>query len=217
MSPVPPPLAPPPPLGGGPLALLRFLRRHHMLNLHYARLVSRWAWLKVKFRGRLQTDGLCFIGPGVTFEIGPGAKVVLGRWSWLGTGCKIRVHEGELRIGAKTIVGQDCVWSVYRHVSIGRECIVADRVMFIDFDHGISEVERPIRAQGIYKRDVRVGHNVWIGYGSAFLRGSTVGNNSVVGTYSVVTKEFGENVVLGGVPANILRMRKAPETLRWAD
>lgn len=217
MSPVPPPLAPPPPLGGGPLALLRFLRRHHMLNLNYARLIARWAWLKVKFRGRLQTDGLCFIGPGVTFEIGPDAKVVLGRWSWLGTGCKIRVHEGEMRIGAKTIVGQDCVWSVYQHVSIGRECIVADRVMFIDFDHGISEVERPIRAQGIYKRDVRVGHNVWIGYGSAFLRGSTVGNNSVVGTYSVVTKEFGENVVLGGVPANILRMRKAPETLRWAD
>ena len=75
----------------------------------------------------------------------------------------------------------------------------------------------PVREQGIYKRDVRVGHNVWIGYGAAFLRGSTVGNNSVVGTYSVVTKEFGENVVLGGVPANILRMRKAPETLRWAD
>lgn len=217
MSPVPPPLAPPPPLAGGPLALARFLRRHHMLNLKYARLIARWAWLKVKFRGRLQTDGLCFIGPGVTFEIGPEAKVVLGRWTWLGTGCKIRVHEGELRIGAKTIVGQDCVWSVYQHVSIGRECIVADRVMFIDFDHGISEVERPIRAQGIYKRDVRVGHNVWIGYGSAFLRGSTVGNNSVVGTYSVVTKEFGENVVLGGVPANILRMRKAPGTLRWAD
>lgn len=217
MSPVPPPLAPPPPLGGGPLALARFLRRHHMLNLKYALLIARWAWLKVKFRGRLQTDGLCFIGPGVTFEIGPEAKVVLGRWTWLGTGCKIRVHEGELRIGAKTIVGQDCVWSVYQHVSIGRECIVADRVMFIDFDHGISEVERPIRAQGIYKRDVRVGHNVWIGYGSAFLRGSTVGNNSVVGTYSVVTKEFGENVVLGGVPANILRMRKAPGTLRWAD
>lgn len=217
MSPVPPPLAPPPPLGGGPLALARFLRRHHMLNLKYARLIARWAWLKMKFRGRLQTDGLCFIGPGVTFEIGPEAKVVLGRWTWLGTGCKIRVHEGELRIGAKTIVGQDCVWSVYQHVSIGRECIVADRVMFIDFDHGISEVERPIRAQGIYKRDVRVGHNVWIGYGSAFLRGSTVGSNSVVGTYSVVTKEFGENVVLGGVPANILRMRKAPETLRWAD
>lgn len=213
MSPVPPP----PPLRGGPITLARFMRRHHMLNLRYARLIARWAWLKVKYRGRLRTDGLCFIGPGVTFEIGPRATVVLGRWTWLGTGCKIRVHEGELRIGAKTIVGQDCVWSVYQRVEIGRECIVADRVMFIDFDHGTSEVERPIRAQGIYKRDVRVGHNVWIGYGAAFLRGSAVGSNSVVGTYAVVNKAYGENVVLGGVPAKVLRMRPAPRTLAWRD
>ncbi len=217
MPSVPPPQTPPPPLRDGPAELVRFLHRHHMLNARYARLIARWAWLKLKFRGRLQTDGLCFIGPGVSIEIGPEAKVVLGRWSWLGAGCKIRVHEGELRIGAKTVVGQDCVWSVFQHVSIGRECIVADRVMFIDFDHAISEVDRPIRAQGIWKADVRVGHNVWIGYGAAFLRGCTVGDNSVVGTYSVVTKAFGENVVVGGVPAGILRMRKAPRTLRWVD
>ena len=43
--------------------------------------------------------------------------------------------------------------------------------MLIDFDHGVTEVERPIRTQGIYKRDVRVSHNVWIGYGACVLRG----------------------------------------------
>ena len=56
--------------------------------------------------------------------------------------------------------------------------------MLIDFDHGVVEVERPIRLQGIYKRDVRVGHNVWIGYGACFLRGVTVGDNAIVGTSS---------------------------------
>ena len=61
--------------------------------------------------------------------------------------------------------------------------------MMIDFDHGMVEVERPIRAQGIYKRDVRVGHNVWIGYGACILRGVTVGDNSVIGTSSVVTAD----------------------------
>lgn len=213
----PTPRTPPQPLGGGPLELVRFLRRHHMANPKYARLIARWAWLKLRWRGRLQTDGLCFVGPDVTFEIGRDAKVVLGRWSWIGRGCKIRVHEGELRIGAKTVIGQDCVWSVFQHVTIGRECIVADRVMFIDFDHAISETERPIREQGIWKADVRIGHNVWIGYGAAFLRGSTVGNNAVVGTYAVVNKQFGDDVIVGGVPAGILRMRKTPAELRWAD
>ena len=68
-------------------------------------------------------------------------------------------------------MGQECTISAYQHVAIGRECIVADRVMLIDFDHGVVEVDRPIRLQGIYKRDVRVGHNVWIGYGACILRG----------------------------------------------
>ena len=82
------------------------------------------------------------------------------------------------------MLGQECTISAFQHVSIGRECIVADRVMLIDFDHGVVEVERPIRQQGIYKRDVRVGHNVWIGYGACFLRGVTVGDNAIVGTNS---------------------------------
>ncbi len=205
----------PAPLRGGPLAFLRFARTHGMLNAKYARLVVRWAWLKLRWRGRLHTDGLAFVGPGVTFEIGRGASVHLGRWCWIGHGCKIRAHEGEVRIGAKTVLGQECTISCFQHVSIGRECIVADRVMLIDFDHGVVDVERPIREQGIYKRDVRIANNVWIGYGATFLRGVSVGDNVIAGTYAVVTKDVPDNAVVAGVPARVVRMRDTPETLRW--
>ena len=205
----------PPPRRGGPLTLLRFLRRNRMLTLGYARLIARLAWLKLRFRGRLQTDGIAFVCPGVTFEIGRDARVHLGRWSWVGHGTKIRAHEGEVRIGAKTVLGQECTISAFQHVSIGRECILADRVMLIDFDHGVVEVERPIREQGIYKRDVRVGHNVWVGYGACILRGAHVGDNAIVGTSTVVTRDVPENAVVGGVPARVLRMRPAPRTMRW--
>jgi acetyltransferase-like isoleucine patch superfamily enzyme len=206
----------PPPLRGGPLTFLRFARRHHMLNWTYARLVARWLWLKLRWRGRLQTDGLCFVCPGVKFEIGRHASVSLGRWSWVGHGCKLRVHEGELRVGAKSVLGQECTVSCYQHISIGRECIIADRAMMIDFDHGMVEVERPIREQGIYKRDVRIGHNVWIGYGACILRGVSVGNNAVIGTNSVVTRDVPDDAVVGGVPAKLIRMRDRPRTFRWA-
>jgi acetyltransferase-like isoleucine patch superfamily enzyme len=205
----------PAPLHGGPVATLRFMRRHGMLNHKYARLALRWAWLKLRWRGRLKTDGLCFIGPGVKLEIGRTATIRLGRWSWIGHGTKIRAHEGEVEIGAKTVLGQECTISSFQHVSIGRECIVADRVMLIDFDHGVVETERPIRLQGIYKRDVNVGSNCWIGYGACILRGVTVGDNAIIGTSTVVTKDIPANAVAGGVPARILRMRDEPETLRW--
>jgi acetyltransferase-like isoleucine patch superfamily enzyme len=205
----------PAPLHGGPLALLRFMRANNMLNRHYARLLLRYALLKLRFGRRLQTDGICFVCPHVTLEIGRHATLRIGRWSWIGHGSKIRVHEGEVSIGAKTVMGQDCTISAYQHVSIGRECIIADRVMLIDFDHGVIEVERPIRLQGIYKRDVRVGHNVWVGYGACILRGVSVGENSVIGTSSVVTKDVPENAVVAGTPARVIRMRETPRVMRW--
>src|SRR5829696_8581791 len=205
----------PAPLGGGPVALLRFMRANGLLTFGYAKLIARWAWLKLRWRGRLQTDGLCFIGPGVTFEIGKSASVRLGRWCWIGHGSKIRAHEGEVEIGAKTVMGQACTISAFQHVSVGRECIVADRVMLIDFDHGVVEVERPIRLQGIYKRDVQVGHNCWIGYGACILRGVTVGDNCVIGANTVVTRDVPDDTVVAGAPAKALRRRAAPQTLRW--
>jgi len=205
----------PEPLHGGPLTLLRWMRAHGMLTWSYAFLIARLGWLKLRFRGRLRTDGLAFVCPRVTFEIGPDAVVHLGRWSWIGHGTKIRVHEGECEFGAKSVMGQECTISSFQHVSIGRECIIADRVMLIDFDHGVTEVERPIRAQGIYKRDVRVGNNVWIGYGACILRGVTIGDNAVIGTSAVVTRDVPPNAVVAGVPARVLRMREAPERMRF--
>ena len=187
-----------------------------MLNFKYARLVGRWAWLKLRWRGRLRGDGLFFVCPKVTFEIGREATVELGRWSWIGDGCKIRAHEGTVSIGDRSVLGQECTISAFQHVSIGSECILADRVMLIDFDHTTSDVERPIRQQGIYKRNVRVRNNVWIGYGACILRGVTVGDNSIVGSLAVVTRDVDEDAVVGGSPARVLRQRERPETLRWS-
>jgi acetyltransferase-like isoleucine patch superfamily enzyme len=79
----------------------------------------------------------------------------------------------------------------------------------------VTEVDRPIRLQGIYKRDVRVGPTVWIGYGACVLRGVTVGDNCIVGTNSVLTREIPDNAVVAGVPARVIRMREAPRSMRW--
>jgi acetyltransferase-like isoleucine patch superfamily enzyme len=217
-SPSAPPVhlrAAPAPRRGGLLTLLRFMHANHMLSRDYARMLARLALLKLRLRGRLRTDGLCFICPGVQLEIGRHASLHIGRWAWVGHGTKIRVHEGEVRIGAKTVIGQECTISAFQRVTIGRECIVADRAMMIDFDHGVVEVERPIRLQGIYKRDVEVGHNVWIGYGACILRGVAVGENSVIGTSAVVTRDVPANAIVGGVPARVIRMRETPRSMRW--
>jgi acetyltransferase-like isoleucine patch superfamily enzyme len=199
------------------LRTLAFARRNGMLNLRYARLLWRYLWRRFLTPAgwRWETDGPVFFGRDLQLQIGKRGTIRFGRFAWIGDGTKIRCHEGVVEIGAKTVMGQECTISAYQHVRIGEQCVVADRAMFIDFDHGIVEVERPIRHQGIYKRDLVVGSNVWIGYGACFLRGVRVGDNSVVGTNAVVARDVPANAVVGGIPARILRMREAPRELTW--
>ncbi len=199
------------------IRLLRFCARNGMLTPGYALLALRYLWRRLLTRAgwRWRTDGLLFLGPRLELEIARKARVDFGRFVWIGHGTKIRCHEGVVEIGAKTVMGQECTISAYKRVRIGEQCVIADRAMFIDFDHGVVEVERPIRVQGIYTRDVEVGSNVWIGYGACILRGVSVGDNSIVGTNSVVTKDVPANAVVAGVPARIVRMRDAPERLEW--
>ncbi len=199
--------------------MTRFLARNGMLSPKYARLLGRWVRRRLLTRAgwRWRTDGPVFFGRGLELQIARGARVEFGRFVWVGDGTKVRCHEGAVEIGAKTVLGQECTISAYKRVRIGEQCVIADRAMFIDFDHGVVEVERPIRVQGIYTRDVEVGSNVWIGYGACILRGVRIGDNSIIGTNSVVTKDVPANAVVAGIPARIIRMRDAPQQLRWDD
>ncbi len=190
-----------------------------MLTPKYARLFLRYLRRRLftATGWRWRTNGPVFFGRGLQLQTGRQASISFGSFVWIGDGTKIRCHEGLVEIGSKTVMGQDCTISAYKHVRIGTECVIADRTMFIDFDHGVVETERAIRHQGIYMEDVRVGSNVWIGYGACILRGVSVGDNSIVGTNSVVTKDVPANAVVGGVPARVLRMRDEPEHLTWPD
>lgn len=201
------------------MRLFRFCARNGMLNHRYALLLWRYLWRRLLTRAgrRWRTGGMLFLGRRLELTVGEKGELRFGRFVWIGDGTKIRCHEGTVEIGEKTVIGQECTISAYQRVRIGAQCVVADRAMFIDFDHGVVEVERPIRLQGIYKRDVLVGSNVWIGYGACILRGVSVGDNSIVGTNAVVTKDVPANAVVGGVPARVIRMREAPQDLRWPD
>src|SRR4051794_13643428 len=190
-----------------------------MLNLRYGRLAVRYLRRRLLTVAghRWRTDGLLFLGRRLELQIAPRGRVEFGRFVWVGDKTKIRCHEGLVEIGSKTVMGQECTISAYQRGRIGEQCVIADRAMFIDFDHGVVEVERAIRRQGIYKRDVTVGSNVWIGYGACILRGVSVGDNSIVGTNSVVTRDVPANAVVAGIPARVIRMREAPRELSWPD
>lgn len=214
-------MMPPGPRSGGPVTMLRFMLRNRLFRPRYLGAYARMFWHKVirrrAYGKKLHTDGLAFIGKKVAIEVGPLAHIYLDRWCWVGNRCKLRAHGGFIRIGSKSVLGEEITFSAYEEISIGRECVIADRVMFIDFDHVTDDPEQAIRKQGLYSKPVRVGNNVWIGYGACILRGVTVGDGAIIGTNAVVTRDVPANAVVGGAPARVLRMREEPKRLRWQN
>ncbi len=60
----------------------------------------------------------------------------------------------------------------------------------------------------------KVGKNVWIGFGVIVLPGVTIGDNSLIGAGSVVTKDVPPNSIVAGNPARVLRKRDKKELER---
>ncbi len=67
-----------------------------------------------------------------------------------------------------------------------------------------------------WRRDHRVtiGHDVWIGHGATILPGVTIGDGAIIGAGAVVSRNVPDYSIVGGVPANPIRSRFAPEIIR---
>lgn len=75
---------------------------------------------------------------------------------------------------------------------------------------GLIPVNHPLTAKGRRERlgigkPVNIGNDVWIGGHSTICPGVTIGSGVVVAAGSVVTKNIPDNVVVGGVPAKIIK------------
>lgn len=116
-----------------------------------------------------------------------------------------------LVVGNNTTLAYEVTISVGERVEIGDNCLIADRVFIAD-NHGHPvDPERRRQMTKVFPEEikpVKIGNNVWIGYQSVILRGVTIGDNSIVGANSVVTKDVPPNTVVAGNPAAIVRTLK---------
>lgn len=88
-------------------------------------------------------------------------------------------------------------------IFVGDNVMFAPNVTVISATHPIHPGLR--RKQAQYNLPVAIRDNVWIGAGALILPGITIGENSVIGAGSVVTKDVPANVVAVGNPCRVLR------------
>jgi acetyltransferase-like isoleucine patch superfamily enzyme len=155
---------------------------------------------RLRSHGRVHATGRIRLGRGVRFHLAPGAVVTLEDRCTIGAGTRFHVH-GQARIGAGAQLGERCVVAAHERVEVGEGAILDDEVVLIDFDHGISDVERPIRLQQLVTSPVVIGARAMLAAGATVLRGVVVGEGARVQPRGVVTHDVPAGAIVGGVPA----------------
>lgn len=94
-------------------------------------------------------------------------------------------------------------------VTIGNDVMMGRECMIYTANHGMLDNGVPMwRQHSDSLQPVVIGDNCWIGGRVIILPGVHLGQGCVVGAGSVVTKSFGDNCIIAGNPAKLIRMRE---------
>ncbi|MEV6600895.1 sugar O-acetyltransferase [Actinoplanes sp. NPDC051346] len=137
-------------------------------------------------RRRLLTELLGAVGDGV--EIRPPLRVDYG---------------SRIRVGARTFANFGLIALDVAPITIGEDVQLGTNVQLLTPTHPVDP--EPRRAKWEAARPIVIGDNVWLGSGVIVLPGITIGENTVVGAGSIVTRDLPANVVAVGNPARVTR------------
>jgi len=135
-------------------------------------------------------------------ELGNDVKIFFGSYLCTFTSDMVEgegIHIGNsCWIGIQTVLhgGKGGIW-------LGDRTLIAPHVNIICGNHKLDRSPDDINA---YEQlPVRIGTDCWLGAGCTVVGGVTLGNNVTVAAGAVVTQSFGNNVLIGGIPARILK------------
>jgi len=114
-----------------------------------------------------------------------------------------RTSTSYIKIGSNVHTNNNIFICSCGQIIIEDDVLIGQGVTIMDFEaHGISPLKRHQIGQ-IGK--VRIGKNVWIGNNVIILKNTQIGHNSIVAAGAIVRGSFPDNVIIGGVPAKIIK------------
>lgn len=119
----------------------------------------------------------------------------------------IRVDYGyNIHVGENFYSNHDLTILDGASVTIGDNCMIAPGVHIYTATHPIDPIQRNSGLE--YAKSVVIGDNCWIGGRSIINPGVKIGNNVVIASGAVVTKDIPDNAVVAGIPATVIRQIK---------
>jgi acetyltransferase-like isoleucine patch superfamily enzyme len=153
---------------------------------------------------QVDLDPTCFIAPTAHLFAEPHRAIVVGAGAAIGADCFVH---GPVTLGRNvTLNPRVSIDGGRAGVTIGDDTRIATGVTIYAFDHGTAP-DRLVREQPVRSRGIQIGRDVWIGANAGVTDGVTIGDGAVVGMGAIVTRDVPAGVIVGGVPARVLRGR----------
>ena len=142
----------------------------------------RWLFYRMLFK---KIEAFCLIYPGVYFT-----------------------HSYDISIGRSFSINCGALIDGRGGVRIGDNVMIGPNVVIVSSDHDIRRLDAPMTTLNHILNPVTIGNDVWIGANAVINSGVTIGNGVVIGAGAVVTKDIGDYMIVGGVPARIIGDRR---------
>ncbi|MDC4233731.1 sugar O-acetyltransferase [Actinomyces sp. B33] len=106
-----------------------------------------------------------------------------------------------IHVGKNVFINSGCRFQDQGGIYIGNDAFIGHNVVLATLNHEVA----PARRARLVPAPIHIGNRVWIGANVTVLPGVTIGDNSVLAAGAVVTKDVPNDVIVGGVPAKIIR------------
>jgi acetyltransferase-like isoleucine patch superfamily enzyme len=179
---------------------------------------------RVRFGSGLRCDGI----PRILVD--PGATVVFGDGVELRADVEIRAHgtsrieiydhvridrgvrllatnESRISIGKGARVGMYTVFNGGDSISIGDGCLISGFVYLQTSMHRFQSTHAMVKDQGYDHAPIELGRNAWLAAHVVVMPGRRIGQDAIVGSNAVVTRDVEAGHIVAGIPAKTIRDR----------
>ncbi|MCU0126405.1 acyltransferase [Pseudomonas vlassakiae] len=140
------------------------------------------------------------------------AKIVIGDGSIIQHGAILETGPGgQITLGKSNSVNPYCVLYGHGGLKMGDYVRIAAHTVVIPANHIYQDPTVPIAKQGLQKRGIQLGNDIWVGTGCRILDGVTVQDGAIIAAGAVVNKSVERGGIVGGVPAKLIKYRPGYE------
>jgi acetyltransferase-like isoleucine patch superfamily enzyme len=162
---------------------------------------------KIKWGSFLKLDKAVYMSALSKKGIELGNNVSIGAYSRIIVSTTLNNLGEFIKIGNNVGIGEFAYLGGAGGLEIGEDCIIGQYFSCHPENHNYSNLELPIRFQGVSRKGIKIGKNCWIGSKVIILDGVEISDGCIIAAGAVVSKSFPANSIIGGIPAKLIKKR----------